>query len=212
MAPVFTTATQARFAVLLRMVGFSRAPLPAWPTAGLCGAPCQPCVTPAQRRTPYARSSVLLRYPVRTHAHGPSSRAGGTVLAQLQARAGSGHLGSGPSRGPLACRQQPRRSRWRPSASRYALQPPRTQPDMRAPRTGPLPSPYGVLTLPCAMPAFLGVGDAAAPGGSGSELARTLPGGLLVLPEPADAVLPGGHGDAVLLHVTCFLGVRILDD
>lgn len=141
----------------------------------VCWAPCQPGVTPAQRRTPYARSSVLLPWSPPPRATGPSSRAGGTVLVSAAGRVRLGVSGQRPGRRsnaasgtsvvrsiPPAALTRLHRSSTPPVPVRGRLPAPvrparrpagrvdRHRPE--APRTGPLPSPYEALTPSYAMP------------------------------------------------------------
>ena len=53
-----------------------------WPTATLSGGAWSSRVTPGQRRTPYAWSSGLLRYPACPRTYGLASSAGGKGLLQ----------------------------------------------------------------------------------------------------------------------------------
>ena len=48
-----------------------------WPTGSVIGGAWSACVTPGQRRTPYAWSSGLLRYPGCPRTSSPSASAGG---------------------------------------------------------------------------------------------------------------------------------------
>lgn len=69
----------SRFASCSAWSGSATRPCPAGPTASRC-APCPSCVTPAQRRTPYAWPSGLLLSRAWPRTTGPPSSAGGIAL------------------------------------------------------------------------------------------------------------------------------------
>ena len=93
------------------------------PNARSTGGAWSACVTPGQRRTPYARSSGLLRYPGRPRTSSPSASAGGKGSLRRQHNSHrtppasvSQPLHQQPT--PSSARQKPSRGRDSPLAAR----------------------------------------------------------------------------------------------
>ncbi len=87
------------------------------------------CVTPGQRRTPYAWSSGLLRYPGCPRTSSPSASAGGKgtprASPQQPPQATSGHT-HGPASVTSQLNRRPLKGRDSPARSRTAPVPPTT--------------------------------------------------------------------------------------
>lgn len=120
------------------MVGFSRAPLPARPAAGRLRAPCRPGVTPAHRRTPSARSSVMPPWPPPHRTPVPSSRRG---RHSARAAAGGIRLVASRAAAQLWRHQQPHTGLLQPICGPHALASGRTSPVARQSRQRRPPGP-----------------------------------------------------------------------